>query len=308
MSEQAAKRLRLFDLYVHQTGHEGMTQGKYFFCPLCRQPFERHDTAGDNPRLTLAHIIPYSLDGTLTTLTCAACNNGKGSNIDRELLTCHQHADWTRGHGAVKVRLGDGRKVAAELRRNTEMNRLEINIMTPMVNPSVSAFQEMLSTLLQNPGQGKGFRVRVPRVRANWCRAAVCHSVYLLMFKYFGYDFARNPRYDFFLNQIHHPDERHDGIHTLELPREVADLFLNGEQASVVFVQEPMRAVVAVLRFRSPGGVEQVLAVGMPGPDEPAIAELNLENAIYTRVPEDTEALRSELGSFWSAWQHWLSL
>jgi len=61
-------------------------------------------------------------------------------------------------HGAVKVRLGDGRKVAAELRRNTEMNRLEINIMTPMVNPSVSAFQEMLSTLLQNPGQGKGFR------------------------------------------------------------------------------------------------------------------------------------------------------
>lgn len=49
-----------------------------------------------------------------------------------------------------------------------------------------------------------------------------------------------------------------------------------------MFVRESMRAILAVLRFRSQGGIDQVLAVGMPGPNEPPLATINLVDAVYS--------------------------
>src|SRR5579862_544395 len=122
--ENAAKRGRLFDFYVHQPGHEDLTQGRLFWCPLCRRPFERDATVGDNPRLTLAHIISESLGGTWTTLTCAECNNGHGHEIEVDLLTSHRFTDWVGGYGAMKVRIGVGGRIHAESRREPQANRL----------------------------------------------------------------------------------------------------------------------------------------------------------------------------------------
>ena len=118
--KNAARRGRLFDLYVRQPGHEDVTQGRIFWCPLCRRPFEREATAGDNPRLTLAHIIPESLGGNWTTLACADCNNGNGHEIEVDLLASHRFADWAAGRGTMKVRMGEDGKVRAESRRDPQ--------------------------------------------------------------------------------------------------------------------------------------------------------------------------------------------
>ena len=145
-----------------------------------------------------------------------------------------------------------------------------------------------------------------PWFRPGWCWAAVCQSAYLLMFKYFGYNFARNSRYNFIRDQVLRPDRADQPGNILVLPQEIAQQFLEGNQAAVVFVRNPMRAILAILRFRSPGGIDQVLAVAMPGPDEPPLTTMNLIDAVYSTVSEDPDYMNSQQGSFWLAWHHWL--
>jgi HNH endonuclease len=304
--ENAAKRGRLFDLYVREPGHQDLTQGRLFWCPLCRRPFGREATAGDNPRLTLAHIISASLGGTWTTLACADCNSGHGHQIEAHLLASHRFTDWAARCGTIKVRMGEGGKVRAESRRDQKANQLSFNVTTPMVNPSVRLHKEQLTAMVQNPSVGQELKVTFPWFRPGWCWAAACQSAYLLMFKYFGYDFARNLRYNLLRDQVFRSGGTGRIRNVLILPSEVADQFLEGRQAAVVFVREPMRAILAVLRFKSPGGLDQVLAVGMPGPDEPPLTAMSLTDALYSPVSDDPAPMSSQEGSFWLAWHHWL--
>src|SRR2546421_8889508 len=74
-SDGARERQRLFDLFTRQPGHQDLTQGMIFYCPLCRRPFGREALAAHSLLLTLAHIIPDALGGTWTTLACIKCNN-----------------------------------------------------------------------------------------------------------------------------------------------------------------------------------------------------------------------------------------
>lgn len=305
--ESLAKRQRLFDLYVRQPGHENLTQGLFFRCPLCRQPFEREATAGEYPRLTLAHVIPESLGGTWTTLSCAGCNNGAGHKIEADLLTSHRLADWAAGHGTITVRMGEGGKVRAVSRRNPEAKHLSFDVTTPMVNSTVRVQEDRLAAMVQNPSQCQELKVIFPWFRPGWCCAAICQSAYLLMFKYFGYDFARRPGYNFIRDQVFHPDEAYQAENIVVLAPEVAQQFLEGKQAAVVFVREPMQAILAVMRFRSPGGIDQVLAVAMPGPDDdPPLTTVNLIDAVYAPVLDDPEYLVSQHASFWLVWHRWL--
>src|SRR5262249_10518070 len=152
--------------------------------------------------------------------------------------------------------------------------------------------------MLQNPSGAEGMKITFPWFRPGWCRAAVCQSAYLLMFKYFGYDFARNPRYNFIRDQVFNADGEQGTANILVLTPEVAEQLLEGNQAAVVFVREPMRLILAVLRFRSPGRVDQVLAVPMPGPDEPPLAAVNLAGAVYSPVSDDPDQMSGQEGSF----------
>lgn len=298
----AARRGRMFDLFVNQPGHADLTAGRHFYCPLCRRgPFPREATAGDIPLLTLAHIIPASLGGTWTTLTCAECNSGHGHRIEADLLAQHRFTDWVHGRGALTVRMGHEGRVRAESNRVPEPSRLTFQITTPMANPAVQAHQARL----RGAEAGQEFQVTLPWFRPGWCWAAVCQSAYLLMFRWFGYDFARNPRYNFLRDQVIDPDAPRNG-HILDLPPEIAEQLLEGNQAAVVFSREPVRAILAVLRFRSPGDRDQVLAVAMPGPDEEPLDTVSVQGLVYTAVAEVPEAMSGQQGAFRLAWHQWL--
>jgi len=301
--ENAAKRRRLFDLYVRQPGHEDVTQGRFFWCPLCRRPFDRVAATGDNPRLTLAHIIQQSLGGTWTTLTCADCNNAHGHKIEVDLLSSHRLADWVAGRGTIEVRMGDGGRVRAISRRNPEANHLSFDVKTPMASAAARAHQERLAAIAQSPSGGHEVKLTLPWFRPSRCRAAVYQSAYLLMFSYFGYDFVRNPRYNSIRDEIFRTDGSDRVGHIIVLPPPIAEQFLEGNQAAVVFVRQPMRAILATLRFRSPGGIDQVLAVAMPGPDEPELTAVNLTDAIYSPVTHDPDHMSTQQGSFWLTWR-----
>ncbi len=304
--DSAAKRGRLFDLFVNQPGHQDLTRGTIFWCPLCRKPFSREHVVGDPPALTLGHIVQECLGGTWKTLCCRWCNNGNGHEIERDFLASHRVTDWAQGCGKIDVRMGEGGRVKAEMRRDPTTDRIDIRIITPMANPAVPAQRVMLEELLKNPESGNSFSVTMPWFRPNWCKATICQSAYLLMFKYFGYDFARCGTYNVIRDQVLEPDTEQPGLKILVVPPEIADQFLEGQQAAVIFVREPMRAILAVMRFRSPGKIDQVLAVVMPGPGEPPLTTIDLKNAVYAPVADETEKTWQWQTTFVAEWHHWL--
>jgi len=302
--EALAKRERMFDRFATQPGHEEITHGRFFFCPLCRKgPFSREATGGENPLLTLAHIVPDSLGGTWTTLACAECNNGHGHRIETDLLAHQKVGDWLEGRGQLDVRMGDDKKIRAESHRGVEGNGLNFEIRTPMASPSVQAHKAQL----ENLKPGDRFQVTMPWFRPDWVCAAVCQSAYLLMFRWFGYDFARNPQYNFVRDQILRPDSDSSAT-ILEVPVDVAEKFLAGQQAGVVFTRGPMQAILAVLRFRSPAGREQVLAVAMPGPGDGVLGSVSLSGITYGPLIDSPEVLSSQKDAFVLSWRHWVAL
>src|SRR5207244_558982 len=108
-------------------------------------------------------------------------------------------------------------------------------------------------------------------------------STYLLMFHYFGYDFARRPIYQKLREQVLNPNDRiWDGeIVELEESRFWAD------QGSVLFVLEPAPAILAVLRYQS---AESPLYLGvvLPGADgdvPPRLLGLGMKAAVESCQP-----------------------
>ena len=198
MGDKTAKRLRLFDLFVNQPGHADMTRSMYFFCPLCRERFVRKDCIRDTPKLTLAHIIPKSQGGTWKTLACARCNNDNGSEIEHDFFTQQKLSDWVHGRGPISIRLGEGRKIKGEITRDPANNRTHIKILTSEKNPAVAAYKEQLMVAKA----GDEFRMTTPWFRKARSKATICQSAYLLMFRSFGYDFARCKTYNVVLKQI----------------------------------------------------------------------------------------------------------
>jgi len=292
----------MFDLFVSQPGHDDLTQGQYFYCPLCRNgPFLREAAVGANPRLTLAHIIPESLGGGWTTLACADCNNGNGHRIEADLLAQHKFTDWVHGRGPLKVRMGEKRKVRAEATHEPQSKELAFKITTPEESLAVQDFRRRFKA-----ASSREFPFAIPWFRPEACWAAVCQSAYLLMFRWFGYDFARNPRYNFIRDQVFQTDQKFIG-EILDLPPDVSAQFLDGNQAAVIFTREPTKSILAVMQFRSPGARDQVLAVSMPGPDEESLSTVELEGMVYASVAESQESLINGEGSFVLAWRQFLN-
>lgn len=305
--ESLVKRQRLFDLFVAQPGHELLTQGTYFHCPLCRRAFVRDQTGGDEPALTLAHIISKSLGGSWETLTCKECNNDNGCAIEADLLASHRITDWIAGRGQMKVRMGESGIVTASLSRGPDGAAFHFDIHTPMQNPAVLELRDQIEDSLTDPQGGRGFPLRMSLARGEWCRAAVCQSAYLLMFQYFGYDFARDDTYETLRQQVLNPNERIWTGNIGVLNEATAAEILQGQQAAVAFTREPNAAILAVLRFGLRGGIPRVLAVVLPGPGGPHIVKAEIQTFTPAVVPYEPEFMGTTSGFFRWRWHRWIT-
>lgn len=126
------------------------------------------------------------------------------------------------------------------------------------------------------------------------------------MFSHFGYDFARHPSYELLSEQVRKPDERIwvGNIHVVD-EREAAKL-LQGNQAAVVFMRGALRAILAVMRFQSPGGANQVLSVMLPGLGEAMHAHQESMTFTPAVVPYEPEFMTTVQGFFWWRWNDWI--
>src|SRR6185312_3900388 len=92
----------LFDKYSAELTALRPEFHETFLCPLCLRTFGRPALAlRGQDGLTLEHIIPGTLGGRQTTLTCGRCNNSHGSVLEGHLTRMIDARNWEDGDGSV---------------------------------------------------------------------------------------------------------------------------------------------------------------------------------------------------------------
>lgn len=198
-------------------------------CPLCWRDTPYRD-------LSLEHIVPGSVGGNEVTLTCRQCNNDQGSELDYHLAQYQYVKDALRGHGRLKSKLDvNGHEMTA----NVEWGQGQKNfyIVDKATNPAASrGSQEQFKA-----GKVKkvNFTLDLGYKRNNF-NTAVLRAAYLVLFKCFGYEYAR-----------------HDIVQLIR--RRIADLSLeHPNPASLVFEARNFAPPGELQHFVVPGNINGV--------------------------------------------------
>jgi hypothetical protein len=190
MSANNKKRLRqeLFDFYsTNLSIHRPELEGR-FACPICLGLFDQN--ALTNPqRLTVAHIYPGALGGSLTTLTCAACNHRMGTEFDSHVVNQARSARASAdGKLIARMRFGNSTKdVGVELSLNGEIKGISVS--GEHSNPA--AVTELKTYMGAMTSTGATLHLSVPLgFNPKRLETGLWHSAYLMMFYEFGYEFV----------------------------------------------------------------------------------------------------------------------
>lgn len=274
-----------------------------FVCPLCLRPFAKEALEGPNPSLTLAHIIPKTLGGTARTLTCANCNNYVGAAFESHLVIRLEHEGTRR---IPNVRLsGPFGNVGVELEVPVDRSgTTSIFVVAKQSNP---ADTERLKAYFQswaageNPHPTLHMRLR-SAFRSRRCQLAAYNAGFLLMFSYFGYEYAFNTHLRGLRKQLLEPEKQIWDMPILVASDLSNNVWKSHHSCGLMFLREP-RAVLALLRYRPTGGRDEILCVVMPGLTEPYASEIALESRFGGHViPYWPDAFLSEK---WSAHFLW---
>jgi hypothetical protein len=148
-------------------------------CPLCWHEKRYSD-------LTLEHLVPESVGGRQLILTCRGCNNDQGSDLDAHLTQYQRIADALNGNGTIPVEMNiNGHRLVANLNWATKTFHVVGKATDPRA--SVASQQEFAA--------GKVSSVKFTMLfgyAKNNFQTAVLRSAYLILFKCFGYEFARH--------------------------------------------------------------------------------------------------------------------
>lgn len=171
-----ALRKSLIDAGITTTAEDSL------ICPLCWQetPYEQ---------LSIEHIIPGSVGGRRTTLTCRACNNDHGSEFDAHLARYQQLKDAFQGHGTLRTKLNvAGHEMIANLRWGNEHKHFDI--VGKATNPA--AIEASQKTLAKEPPGEMKFTLYY-NYNQNKFRIAVLRAAYLVLFNSLGYHYIHDP-------------------------------------------------------------------------------------------------------------------
>lgn len=269
----AEKRRKLFEVY--SAGLHALRLGELetFVCPLCLKVFTKDDLeTKDTPNgpelpLTLAHIIPEALGGTLCTLACKDCNNGVGKSLEAALKEQFVVEDAVNGMGTLQARLaGDFGNIGVEVSFPGGGQPWQVEPVARITNPTHSdALDKMLAAAGADPqawprGELK-FRYRH---QPGAVGAALYHAAYLMMFHYFGYPFVLSPLAEQLRVQFCEPDND-------ILPRYfpvppdawIAANVDSLRKHAVVLIQHPYVGVHVMLRFQPNEGLPRVIGVAL---------------------------------------------
>jgi hypothetical protein len=274
----AERRARLFQIYARNLDeiaqHPGVEVEEHrlgeFMCPLCYRHFPK-TALTQGHQLTLEHVPPRSLGGTLATctLTCQACNNdGGGAQLDsylvRRLDVADVFADVPRAsidiRYSIKNKHDEVRNLKGSLTK-VGSDTLHITQQSERMNPSdIDRVMEMF--------RAGNTHISAENVYSETQEAAVAflRIGYLEAFRRFGYSFLMGDSSQYLSAQIRNP--------SLELlPPDSwffrADALPDHQRAMyVVVAPEQLRCLLVVISLRSRLGRTEPWAVILPiGPE-----------------------------------------
>jgi hypothetical protein len=172
-----------FDFFRQSIAAAGLSteDDNSLICPLCWQetPYEE---------LSLEHMVPGSVGGKQRTLTCRKCNNDHGRDLDSHLTQYQRVKDAFNGHGTLKTKLNvNGHEMVANLEWGDGSKNF--HVVGKATNPAAS------------DGSQEEFKAgNVEKVKftlyfdynSNNFKTAVLRAAYLVLFKCFGYEYAKH--------------------------------------------------------------------------------------------------------------------
>ncbi|MBX7106043.1 MAG: HNH endonuclease [Gemmataceae bacterium] len=303
-------REKLFDDYAERLARQIGGGTRTFVCPICQEKFAKNDVYGENPRLTLAHVIPEALGGTFCTLACAGCNNNIGCELEAYLLDRFRAEDAMRGVGTIGGRLvGDFGSVGVEFRSAPSGEPWPLFIIEKQTNLAVI---RELETALDVPVESGTAMIKSSikpyfRHRPSRVSAALYQSAFLAMFAYFGYEFAFDTRYAKLRDQIQKPDETIlPGV--FDQPPEAWANEVLPEPHSVMMVKRPYSYILPVFRLRPKVGLSRVIGVPLPGLDDPVWPPVRprgkVDGVLVRFRPAKDDGSRPRLAAVWEQVKH----
>jgi hypothetical protein len=301
------RRQQLFDRYQPQLALFGTDPPGLFDCPLCMRGFPRQATEGPEPALTLAHVIPDKLGGNLRTLACKDCNNGVGHSLESALVERFLAEDCMAGVIRLPGRVsGPFGNIGVEYTRSPDRRDWKFYAVPEQTNPAnMSALHEFLVGLPGTAGDGVQF-VLDHRYDHQPRRVAVAlyQSAYLLLFSYFGYEFALHPHFAPLREQFADPENSTLRTTFPDLSGDSVPSLLRGAPYAVMFLREPAPAILAVLRLRpKKSGQERRLGVVLPGLEDPAFPALEGTRFRGGLIPYRPEVLARSMKFMQWSWQ-----
>ena len=190
-----SRRRQKFGLYAENLGRVVPGLDDLFACPLCLRSYgpEAADDGPDGePLLTVEHVLPEGVGGSLTTLTCKECNSTDGANIDAHLVERFRLEDALTGRSgeSIKARMrpaSGGKELAVNWQVAEDGTLLFFGV--PLASHPDAPDEIMEAMKAQQPMR---FTFHAGYKHTNLrSRVSLLRSAYLLMFYYFGYGYLQ---------------------------------------------------------------------------------------------------------------------
>ena len=150
-------------------------------CPLCWKE-------ASYDALTIEHVVPSSIGGKATVLTCQSCNNRHGSSLDAHLSQYQRMADALKGHGSIPTVLKiNGQRIVANL--HLAKQRKDFVVVQQASDPAaIDAIKDEF-----NAGRVSEMNCSISfgYAKSNF-QTAVLRAAYLVLFKCFGYEYVKH--------------------------------------------------------------------------------------------------------------------
>lgn len=184
------KKERLFSVYSKNLSFYKPEFTDHFLCPVCMSLFSRDDLKD----ITLAHIIPKSMGGKLTTLACSECDTRIGGDYDRHRSQEIKVLRQIKEKGLYcKLNYGSEKYGIIFEGHLSNNGHLDMHIRSPENVPS-NIWTKRMDGL--SDAKNEHFQINIDLFSPEKRNISYIYSSFLLMFSKLGYEYIFSPNVD----------------------------------------------------------------------------------------------------------------
>lgn len=244
----------LFDVYAADLKRFAPQWSDHFGCPLCLKVLKR--VANLRNIVAEEHVVPKQLGGRIVTLTCRKCNSEHGAKLDAHLV---QRVRIEANARPMKVRFKMGTAtMGTEMETPlTPTDPIRIKVIAKQSDPrQIEEVKRLLREGETNINLHGSFGYN-----ENRSLVALVRSVYLLMFRVFGYRYVLDSSAAVVREQLDKPLERTSVLNGIMW--RVTDTVPEGSTVCIMHSPESLHSFFVMVGL---DGQKHVAGVTLPAP------------------------------------------